>query len=557
MSREVAIGIQGFEKIISKNYFYIDKTNLIKEWWTKGDDVTLITRPRRFGKTLNMDMMNTFFNITYKEKGYLFEGLEISKDPEIMSIQGTYPVIYVSFANVKPTNINDLMLQIQNMLIKLFEKYEYLLDSNNLSYTNNRIFRKYLEEMPMQNLYDSINSLSACLEQHHKNKVLIFLDEYDTPLQEAYLYGYYDKAAEFFRSFFNSSFKTNPSMERAIMTGITRVSKESMFSDLNNLAISSVMSEMYSGYFGFSQEEIDGALKEYNMSDQRELLKDWYDGFTFGDTTDIYNPWSFINFLKYKKFDSYWANTSSNRLASKLIQEGNETLKKDMELLLHEDIIETEIDEEIVFSNLKQGDRAVWSLLLASGYVKTVRWLNRSISGKNRYEIKAVNHETLELFYSIVQNWFSYSETSYNHFIACLLKNDVEGMNRFFSKISESTFSYFDISGKEPEKFYHGFVLGLVSTLENYNIRSNRESGFGRYDVMLIPKELNQNAYIIEFKVLDSYNGEKELAETLQNALRQIEDKKYDTELISIGISKEKIHKYGFVFKGKEVLIGK
>lgn len=376
--------------------------------------------------------------------------------------------------------------------------------------------------------------------------------------------GYWDELASFTRSLFNAAFKTNPCLERAIMTGITRVSKESIFSDLNNLEVVTTTSEKYADSFGFTEQEVFSALEECGLLEEKEQVKRWYDGFIFGEHKDIYNPWSILNFLDKGKFKAYWAHTSSNSLVGKLIRSGNRSIKEKFESLLRGQTIQSPIDEQIVYNQLNGNERAVWSLLLASGYLKVLSFESyRDIPEGTQpmYELALTNLEVKLMFQDMIRDWFTEAEVDYNDFVKALLLGDKKAMNVYMNRVALSTFSYFDTgnrpSGEEPERFYHGFVLGLIVDLQNrYFITSNRESGFGRYDVMLEPKDPKEDdGIILEFKVYDP-DDEATLKDTVQSAHRQIEEKQYAEQLLARGVPRERIRSYGFAFQGKKVLIG-
>ena len=564
MARTVSIGAQDFETLRQENYFYVDKTKFIQEWWESGDTVTLITRPRRFGKTLNMSMVEKFFSINYAERADLFYDLNIWQDENYHKLQGTYPVLFLSFADIKETTFNESRKKICKIIQMVYNKYDFLLEGCLLNANEKNDFLKITADMEDYMASLSLKMLSDYLYRYYGKKVIILLDEYDTPMQEAYVNGYWKELTAFTRGLFNSTFKTNPYLERAIMTGITRVSKESIFSDLNNPEVVTTTSEKYADCFGFTEEEVFAALEEYNLSDQKQQIKSWYDGFTFGNKRDIYNPWSILNYLDRKQIGTYWANSSSNSLAGKLIREGSRNLKENFEYLLQGKSIIVEIDEQIVYDQLDEDESTIWSLLLASGYLK-VKNVNTYATDfgewKQEYELELTNFEVGAMFRQMIRKWFSRSAGGYNDFVKALLLDDVRGMNVYMNEVAMATFSYFDtgnkLSREKPERFYHGFVLGLMVELaDRYVLTSNRESGFGRYDVMLEPRKPGDAGIIMEFKVQDRAE-EKELSDTADAALKQIKEKKYETALVEKGFSKEKIRSYGFAFCGKQVLIKK
>lgn len=562
MARVVGIGLQDFSKIQYENIFYVDKTRFIKEWWESKDEVTLITRPRRFGKTLTMSMVEQFFSVEYAGNKY-FQGMDIWKEKKYQELQGSYPVISLTFSSIKEKNYEDAKKKICVTIQMLYQKYRFLIDEGVLSDQEKEEFLKVSAETPEYEASLTLKKLSAYLNRYYGKNVILLLDEYDTPMQEAYVKGYWQELADFIRNLLNATFKDNPYLARGIMTGITRISRESIFSDLNHLKVVTTTSNKYADCFGFTAEEVFNSLKEYGLEARTNEVKKWYDGFCFGKVKDIYNPWSILNYLDNRTAAPYWVNTSSNHLIGKLLQEGNKQVKESFEKLLRKECIYAEIDEQIVYDQLDIDENAIWSLMLASGYLKVnnSRIKETNDEWNQIYELSVTNFEVLLMLKKLVRSWFAPSASNYNEFIKALLQDDIKAMNLYMNRIALSVFSFFDTEKKpsaaaEPEHFYHGFVLGLIVDLEErYRITSNRESGFGRYDIMLEPKSANDPAIIIEFKIQDP-EDEKNLSQTVEAALQQIDAKNYAVDLLDKGIPAERIRKYGFAFCGKTVLIG-
>ena len=566
MKREVATGIQDFESLRVNQRFYVDKTEFIRKWWNGGDIVTLITRPRRFGKTLNMSMINCFFSYIYRNRGELFDGLKVWEDADLREQQGKWPVIFLSFANVKQTKWEEARKVLNEKLMGARNAFRHIMNDPMFTDEDREYFYAIKKDMDDATAATSLYNLCGWLERYYGKKVIILLDEYDTPMQEAWLGGYWDEMVAYIRALFNSTFKTNPSLERGIMTGITRVSKESIFSDLNNLDVVTTTSGKYADCFGFTEEEVFQALDEQGFTEKDKLdVKRWYDGFTFGPVTDMYNPWSITNFLDDGKLDVYWANTSSNGLVGKLMRTGRPEIKRLFEKLMKGETIQVPVDEQIIFNQLDTNPAAIWSLLLASGYLKVVHTTSfrepDTYLAEQIYTLELTNYEVYRMFNSLIRLWFAQTG-GLSEFTRAMLQGDPETMEEYLNDIMLATMSSFDggmiPSDKVPESFYHGLVLGLlVEQSHQYEIRSNRESGYGRYDVMMIPRGDDLPAVILEFKLFSVKRGEKSLEDTATNALKQIAEKKYDTELLDQGIPAERILKYGLAFRGKECLIRK
>lgn len=578
--RVVGRGIQEFEKIRDGNLFYVDKTDFITAWYRQRDDITLITRPRRFGKTLTIDMLNCFFSTSYAGRADLFNGLLVSQDKEIMELQGTVPTIKLSFAGVKAETFRGFLISLAGRISILLSRYRFLPESGVLNEDEKEFFSEISRVIPkipnpdkdsdsylefIFKLTHIFHLLSAWLFRYHGKKVYIFLDEYDTPLQTAYMYHYYDEAISVLRELFSETFKENEYLDRAVITGITRIAKESLFSDMNNLAVCSVLSGGYDSSFGFTQEEMKAILKEYSLTDKRDLVRFWYDGFTIGKETEIYNPWSVVNYLCDRKSppQDYWAQSGGLDLVDHLVRRGGIALKEGFETLLGGGVIERRIRDDLIFPWLDGDESAVWSMLIAAGYIKPVP----GAKSRTKLTITLTNHESLACLSNMVTKWFATRSGNYmEQFADALLADDLREMNAAMQEVVLTCSSSFDTGIKpsagtvQPENFFHALTLGMLTCLsEDYRVTSNRESGFGRYDVSLEPLYVkgNLSAAILEFKVFDKAKGDRKLRDTADRARKQIDEKAYDADLLSRGIPTGKIRKYGFGFRGKEVIIVK
>ena len=552
MERKVAIGIQSFDKLREENYFYVDKTSFIKEWWERGDSVTLIMRPYCFGKTLNLSMLETFFSIKYANRGDLFEGLSIWQEEKYRNIQGTYPVIHLTLASIKEREFQQARYHMIYLIEELYSKYNFIFESEALKETNKDFVKRISFEMNDAEITFAIHKLCGYLYQYYGKKVIILLDAFDIPMKEAYRQGYWDEWVSFTRSMFHSMFKTNPYLERGIMVGITSISQESIFSDLNNVKFVTTTSNEYATSFGFTEEEVLTSLEEYDLGEKKERVKQWYGGFSFGMYQNIYNPWCILNFLREKMYKTYWADVNSNGLIDKIIREGNSEIKELFEDLLKGNVIRCEINEQFVYKQLDRDENAIWSFLLTRGYLKVLSYERIDLIGDREvlYDVALTNKEVQSMFFDMVQKWFGRTSGNYHNFIRALLRNDIEEMNAYMNRIARDLSSYFGMekgsSRAEPERFYHGFVLGLLTELvEDYVLTSNRESGYGRYDVMLEPKDKSKKAFILEFKIHEP-EEESSLQETVAVALKQIEEMKYESDLITRGFVavNEKLRNY-------------
>ncbi|SHK17978.1 AAA family ATPase [Tepidibacter formicigenes] len=553
--RKIPIGISDFKKLISENYYYVDKSLFIKEIIDDGSEVILLPRPRRFGKTLNMSMLKYFFEKSDEDNRYLFEKLKVNNYEEIMDMQGKYPVIYITFKDVKYSNWEDCNKAVKSVISDAYEKHEYLLKSDFLDERQKKYFNDILNKnVNTVELSESLKTLSKYLTKYHKQKTVILIDEYDVPIQSGYLNDYYDKIIEFMRIFLSAAFKDNEYLQKGVLTGILRVAKESIFSGLNNLKVCTILKNHYSDKFGFLEDEVKEMLKYYNIESEMDEVRKWYNGYIFGENV-IYNPWSILNYVdNYERgYRPYWVNTSSNDLVKMILTKAGEFVKIELEDLIKGKEIIKPVNEDIVMKDIDKSSENVWSFLLFSGYLKVVN--EEFKRGKTYCNLKIPNAEVAYLYEEIIMSWFD--ESINNDKFNIMLKSLVNGDIKIFSKILKefvlSSVSYFDIGGNESEKVYHAFVLGmLIALCDDYEVKSNRESGYGRYDVALIPKDKSKIGIIIEFKKVDKDDKEN-LEIAAQNAINQIKDKKYKQDLLDRGI--KNIIELGIAFEGKDVLV--
>jgi hypothetical protein len=565
MKKTIQIGTSDFKELIEKNNYFVDKSLLIKEFIENGAKIILTPRPRRFGKTLNLSMLRYFFDIRTKEETkVLFNGLKIENEKEIMKLQGEYPVVFVTFKNEKYLTYEDFKDGIIFLLSNLYREHEYLLNSNELSSIDKDNYINMMAgKASIAELCNGISSLMAYMNKHYGRKTMLFIDEYDVPIQEGYINGYYEQMIILIRNLLTSALKDNPYVEKSLITGILRVAKESIFSGLNNLEVNTLLRYSFNDKFGFTEEEVEKLARYYDSSNEIEGIKEWYNGYIFGGEV-IYNPWSVLNYLKNKRegFMPYWINSSSNDLIKKLLLKGDNSLKLELEDLIEGKSISKVIDDTIVMSEVEDSNENIWSFLLMSGYLKAVKTEN--IEGILNCELKIPNKEVLIFYKILIEKWFkeTLNNQKYNIMLKALITKDLEVFEEIFTDFVMKNMSYFDVSGKEPEKVYHAFVLGMIVSLaDKYEVKSNKESGYGRYahlkkcdsttrNLMLIPRDISKLGIIIEFKRIKD-TASKTIDEGGKEALDQIEKNKYEAELQDRGV--KNIWKLAIVFKGKRV----
>ena len=528
--KPLPIGVEDFKRLVDNGYYFVDKTLMIKELLENKETVNLFTRPRRFGKTLNMSMLQRFFEATEKSNVYLFDGLKIAAYPEYMAYQGQYPVIGISLKSMKQASYTDAFYMYKNLIAKEYEKHKIILESNQILESEKEIFRNIMEQRADQNVYlNSIRTLSDILAKYYKKNVIILIDEYDVPLENAYHEGFYDDMTNLIRSCFESALKTNPSLEFAVLTGCLRVSRESIFTGLNNLKTYSITKNKFSQYFGFTQEEMKEILQAFSLEQYAGTIAKWYDGYRFG-LTEIYNPWSVLNCIdSYLQNDMvacepYWSNTSSNRIVKRLIEESNERTKSMVEELINGTPIHTQIFEDVTYGTIDVNQDYIWSFLLFTGYLKIISC--ETIGDETYYDMVIPNVEIKSIYKNTIRSWFidHINRDSRTDILESVIHADAEKLEDLLCTWLTNTISCFD----EQENYYHGFVTGLVSGFNGYMVVSNRESGNGRFDLVVKQRSRWHHAAILEFKVVEKYN---QMTKACEDALKQIEEKDYEASL--------------------------
>ena len=547
----IGIGESDFKILRIKKDYYIDKTKYIKDIIDNRSKVLLITRPRRFGKTLNMSMLRYYFDCTKKDSKELFKGLKIMEQEEkYTSKLGYYPCIYLTLKDAGLQSYELMIMQLRTLLMDIYYENRYLLEEAEMAPGERNTFNKILlAEANEIEIINGIKMLSKIMSTYYNKPVMLFLDEYDVPLQNAYVEGYYEECIKFFKTFYGITFKDNPYLEKTILTGVSRVAKESIFSGANNFHVYTVLDDEFSDDFGITEKEMDKIIDDFEIQDQKEEIKKWYDGYTIGNTEGIYNPWSILNYLTDKKLIPYWVNTSSNDLI-KLILKNSATVKEKIEQLLRDEEIEVPINLETVIVGIEKNEENIWGLLLGTGYLKVTEVVDLA---HGIYKVKIPNYEIKFLFQNIIREWFNDKVigNNLNTILKDLVTLNLKEFEKKFQVLVRQMFSFMDVGENTAENFYHAFVLGmLVGLKDSYYVKSNRESGFGRYDIMLEPKDKNGNSFVMEFKVLED-EEEKTIEDTIENAKKQIEERKYAEDLEERGYTK--INKMVFAFKGKEV----
>ena len=547
----IGIGESDFKSLIIKDNYYIDKTLYIKDIIDNQSKVILVTRPRRFGKTLNMSMLKYYFDIKQKDNITLFKNLKImAQDEYYTSKLGAYPVIYVSLKDAGLMNYDYMIMQMKTIMMDMFYEHKYILESNKIPEGDKQIFNRILNAKATDiDLINSLKTLSKMLYLYYNKPAILLIDEYDVPIQSAYVEGYYENAMKFLKSFYNTTFKDNPYLEKTVLTGVSRVAKESIFSGANNFVVYTVLDNEFANDFGITEEEMDKVIKDFDIEDKKNQIKEWYDGYKIGNVEGIYNPWSILNYLSRRELIPYWVNTSSNDLI-KMTLKNSTTVKEKIERLLNDEAVEVQINLETIIVGIEDKEENIWGLMLQTGYLKVVETVNIF---EGIYKVKIPNYEIKELFKGIVRDWFRNKVigNDLTSILKDLIELNLKEYEKKFKVLVNEMFSYMDVGKNTAENFYHAFVLGmLVGLKDTYYVNSNRESGFGRYDIMLEPKVKNGNCFIMEFKVMENME-EKTIEDTLENAKKQIEDRGYESNLRERGFTN--IIKMVYAFNGKDV----
>ncbi len=554
--KKLPVGLSDFKRVIEDNYYYVDKSLLIKELIDQGAQALLLPRPRRFGKTLNLSMLRCFFEKTEQDISHLFRHLKIwQAGEEYTGKQGKYPVIFLTFKDVKESSWESALKKTKRLIQKEFLRHKYLRAGKGLEAEERDYFNSIAKLTADQSAYeDSLEQLAHYLARYHNQKVILLIDEYDTPIQAGYVNGYYAEAVGFMRNFLSAGLKDNPHLEKGVLTGIMRVAKESIFSGLNNLGVFTLLSRSFADKFGLTEPEVKQMLKDFQVEDHYQAVNEWYNGYVFGGVV-IYNPWSIINYLNNLAdgFKPYWLNTSDNAVIEQLLTRGGKELQTELESLIKGESIEKPVEESIVFAEIAQRDDLLWSFLLFGGYLKYVgkreqnkRWL---------YQLQTPNLEVGSIYDRLVEGWFEkrFENKKLKTLLDALIGGDTETSEELFAEFVANAFSFWDADGRDAEKVYQAFTIGLLVWLSGrYEVKSNRESGFGRYDVMLIPKDRRVAGIIIEFKKMSKRRGETRES-SFAKAFQQIEEKDYAAELRARGI--QQIRKLAIVFKGKQVWV--
>ena len=548
--KPIPVGVEDFKRLVDKGYNFIDKTLMIKDLLDNEDMISLITRPRRFGKTLNLSMIQRFFEKTEESNAYLFENLKISREgEEYLKHQGKYPVITISLKGMKQETFEGALYNFKYNVMSEYNRHSEILKSDKLSPGNRKHFEDvyYVKETDEFIFYNALRFLSDCLCEAYGKNVIILIDEYDVPLENAYFCGFYDKMVSFIRSVFESVLKTNPSLEFAILTGCLRISKESIFTGLNNLKVYPITENIFSQYFGFTQEEVEELAVSYDLADRLPEMKEWYDGYRFGKT-EIYNPWSIIQYISSATGGNeisckpYWINTSSNSIVHQLVSQSNQQTRNKIETLIAGGSVSAEINENTVYADINVNSEDIWSFLLFTGYLKQIK--SEFTGRKTISEMVIPNVEVLTVYENTIMRWFEdiVLKESTSELLNCFVSENVEGVQSEINRWLRKSISFHDAR----ENFYHGFLLGLLSGDDKYDVKSNRENGDGRTDITICEYQTRKIAVVIEIKTAERFG---ELEKRCEDGLRQIEENRYAEQLKDDWY--EKVITYSVSFNGK------